>query len=117
MFIAPVFISQSGGTKNSPSTSIFPSKAPISAQNHEAPLAELGTLRVRFAHPFYPTPRFAENPARDSDDLLKIQQDRERQHDGIYIYILPSCTSTDSERERERERGKWVSRGMNQSIK
>ena len=39
----------------------------------------MGTLRVRFAHPFYPTPRFAENPAREREkDLLKIQQERER---------------------------------------
>ena len=116
MSIAPVFISQSGGTKNSPSTSFSPSKAPISAQNHEAPLAELGTLRVRFAHPFYPTPRFAENPAteregltqnparerergviqnpaRERTELFKIQQEKEG--DGVREESDEACTPTD----------------------
>ena len=58
------------------------------AQNHEAPLAELGTLRVRFAHPFYPTPRFADNMGGFQKRSFGTQDDK------LYIY-----------REREREEG------------
>ena len=48
------------------------------AQNHEAPLAELGTLRVRFAHLFTQLRASLKIQQERGKDLFKIQQKREK---------------------------------------